>query len=477
MSEVQATSGALAPPEFQVRLSGDRLRLYVSAPYPRADLAGTAARLARELPALELAVEVGADVLAELLSRACAPGEHLLDFPLLTGDPPAPPRDGAVEWQDDYFAEGFALDEQTGKVDYWERAERRAVSAGQLVAIVLLPQEGRPGRTLQGDEVPVPKPSAFRLRAGKGIRTEEEDGRVLYRAAQAGRLNLKDGTLTIDEVYLIRGDVGLATGNIRHTGTLVVQGDVKENARIECDGDILIKGLVEPADIVCGGDLTVGGGIVGDRARRLEVAGEVQARYLNDVNLRCGGDVAITSQIDHSQVECGGKVVVARGRIAGSAVKAYRGIRVDTAGARGASGTVLVPGACWRFEQRSQERRERLLKLQTARDKLQRTVSQVLLLGTRDAAHDRVIAQLKGKIEQVDRALKQEVAAQDRDAEETSRGAVREVAIFSQLHAGVTFRIGAAQATSDRTYDSPRLVALRRDRVHILPMGEHNTPR
>lgn len=476
MSEEQTTSTLSAPPEFCVRLSSDRLRLYVSAPDPRADLAGTASRLARELPALELAVEVGVDILLDLLSHACQPGEHLLDFPLLTGQPPQPPRDGEIQWQDDYFAEGFVVDEESGKADYWERAEKRAVGEGQLFAVLLLPQEGIPGRTLQGQEVSVAKPAVVRLRAGKGVRTQERGDRIEYFAAVSGRLQLKDGTVSVDEVYLIRGDAGLETGNITHTGSLVIQGDVKENVRIHCDGEILIKGLVEPADITCGSNLTVGGGIVGDGEHRLEVAGEVQARYLNDVNLRCGGDVTIISQIDHSHVESSGKVLVVKGRIAGSTVKAFKGIRVGNAGASGARGTLLIPGICWQYEEGGQERRTRLVKLQGARDKLNQGIAQLLTLGELDAARQQTLDQLKNKLAQVEQALKNEIANQGREAEEYMRAAVREVAVLNQLYAGVTFRIGNSQVTSDRNYEMPRLVALRRDKVRILPMGELNTP-
>lgn len=476
MSENHTTATTATPSEFCVRLSTDRLSLYVTAPDPHTDLAATAARLSRELPGLELAVEVGVEILLDLLSHACRPGEHLVEFPLLTGEPPQEPRDGAIQWQDDFFAEGFVIDEQNDKIDYWERAEKRAVNEGQLIAVLLLPLEGTPGRTLLGDEVSVNKPASVRLRAGKGVRTEEQDDRVLYHAAVCGRLQYKDGTVSVDEVYIIRGDVNLETGNISHTGTLVIQGDVKENSRIECKGEVLIKGLVEPADIVCGTDLTVAGGIVGDESHRIEVAGSLQARYLNDVNLRCGGDVTITSQIDYSQIECCGKVTVLKGRIAGSTVKAYKGIVVGTAGSNGARSTHLFPGHSWRYEHHLEQRRPNIIKLQAARDKINNAIAQLVVLGDLDAPRQQALAQLKAKLDQVEQVLRNEIAAQDREAEEHLRGAVREVVVLTQLFAGVTIRIGNSQITSDRNYEMPRLVALRRDKVRILPMGELNTP-
>jgi uncharacterized protein (DUF342 family) len=475
MSEHQATATD-APPAFEVRLSGDKLSMYVSAPDPHANLEATATLIAAELPPLELAVDIGTDILSDLLAQACAPGEHLVDFPLLVGDMPVPPRDGEIQWQDDFFASGFALDEDRDKMDYWERAEKRAVEQDQLVAIVLQPLEGTPGRTLQGNEVPVPKPKPARLRAGKGIRTEDEDDRVLYHAAVAGRLNHKDGTVSVDEVYTIRGNVSLETGNIKHTGALVVQGDVTEGATIECDGEIVIKGLVEPANITGGANLTVAGGIVGDPEHAITVAGDVQARYLNDVNLRCEGNVTVTSQIDHSEVLCCGRVEIPRGRIAGGKVMAYRGIQVGHAGSRGATGTTLIAGSDYRIEARQQAHRERMTKLQGAREQITDTLAKTLAQGALDEARRKVVEHLKSKIAQIDEALKTQAEAQNHELEEAARGGVREVAVLLELWSGVTFRLGGSVAISDRSYDKPRLVTLRRDKVRILPMGEMNTP-
>jgi uncharacterized protein (DUF342 family) len=474
MAEQTTTTGA--PPSFETRLSSDHLTLYVTAPDPSVDFPGTAARIAAELPKYELAVEIGADVLEDLLREVCTPGEHFIEYPLLTGDIPEPCRDGEIQWQDDYFQDGFACDEDTGRVDYWERAENRAVQADQLLAVVLLPLEGKSGRTLEGNEVPVAKPKPARLRAGKGVRTEETDDCIHVYAAVSGRVTLKDGNVSVDDVYAIRGDVGIETGNIHHTGALVVQGDVREGAQIECDGDVLIKGMVEPCRIVCGGNLTVGGGIVGDEDQRLDVAGSVQARYLNDVTLRCGGDVTVTSQIDHSEVECRGRVDVSRGRIAGSRVKAYKGVRVAHLGAAGATGTVIMAGADWQLEDRHRERKEKLGKLHEARDQITKAIAEITSLGALGDQARAQLDQLNAKVAQIDRALQAEAELQERENQESARDALREVAVLTTLWSGVTFVMGPAKSVSDRTYELPRLVTVRRDKVRILPMGELNTP-
>ncbi len=476
MSENQATITADAPPKFEVRLSGDKLSLLVTVPDPHKSLPGSAARLALDLPPLELAEEIGEDILAELLAQACEPGQHLLDFPLLTGQMPKPPRDGEIQWQDDFFATGFALDEENDRLDYWQRAEKRAVEAEQLLAVVLLPQDGKPGITLQGNEVPVPKPKNARLRAGKGVRATEQEDCILVHAAVSGRINHKDGTVTVDDVYTVRGDVCLETGNIHHTGALVVQGDVKEGACIDCEGDVYIKGMVEPCTIACGSNLTVGGGIVGDEEHRIDVVGTVQARYLNDVILRSGGDVMITSQIDHSSVETLGQVLVPKGRIAGGTTVAYKGMRIGHAGSAGATGTLLMAGVDWRLIEKQRDRKAKMVQLQEIREELTRRIDHTVAQGIFDEEQRTKIAEIKVKTEKIDKALQAESDVQAKENEESTREAVREVAVLISLWTSVTFQLGSAKVVSDRNYDLPRLVSLRRDKARILPMGDQNTP-
>ncbi|MEZ4386792.1 MAG: FapA family protein [Candidatus Krumholzibacteriia bacterium] len=472
----EQTTTAPAPPAVQVRLSADKLQVLVTVADPHGNLPLAASRVFMELASLELADEPEHEAVMGLLAEACAPGESLVEHPLLEGTPAVPCRDAEVEWARDFFASGFQQDCESGQVDYWRRAENRALLEGELIATLLLPLEGTPGLDLQGNEIPVGKPRPARLRAGKGVRTEETTDRILYYADIAGRLMQKDGNISVENVYSIKGDVCLATGNIVHTGTVVVGGDVREGARLEVQGDLYIKGMVEPADIVCGGDLTVGGGILGNSEHQIMVEGAVQARYLNEVVLRCGGDLTVTSEIDHSDVACAGQIDMPRGRIAGGRVRLYRGGRIGHAGASGSTGTEIVLGTDWRYEAVQVERRQRLARLQEAREKLSAAIAGAAQFGTLDPARRDAVAKLQAKLAQVDAALQAESEAQNQAAQESIAGAVRELGILLTTFPGVTFRIGANAVTSDREYDMPRLIALRRDKVRILPMGELNQP-
>ena len=182
------------------------------------------------------------------------------------------------------------------------------------------------------------------------------------------------------------------------------------------------------------------------------------------------------SQIDHSDVACRGRINIPKGRIAGGTVQALKGIRVGHAGSPGATGTTLIVGADYLLETKHHERRQRMIKLQEARDKLTEAIARVVAHGTPDAERKKMLVMLKTKSEQIDIAMKSEVEEQSRDAEDLIRNGIREVAVLTELWSGVLFKIGSSQKVSDRSYDKPRLVALRRDKVRILPMGDLNTP-
>lgn len=472
----QTSTKAPAPPRVEARLSSDKIKLLVTVDDPHGNLVLSASRLQAELPPLELADEPDHEALQELLANACQPGESLEDYALLQGKAPFPCAHGSVMWARDFFASGFSVDEDSDTVDYWERAENRALVQDEPIAIMSLPREGVPGLDLQGNEISVEKPKAAKLRAGKGVRTEESPGRITYYAEVAGRLANKDGCISVENVYAINGDVNINVGNIHHTGTVTISGDVCEGATIEVDGDLFIKGLVEPCHIRCGGDLVVGGGVVGDEEHDIEVGGYVQARYLNDVTLICGGDVSVTSQIDHCHIQTLGKIDSARGRIAGGVIKTYQGGRVGQAGAPGATGTEIIIGVNWKHEREHAERQERLAKLQDARDKLAAAIAQAAQQGALDDGRRDAVVKLQNKLKQVDQALQAEAEAQNKAAQESIAGARREFGVLNETFSGVTFRIGSACVVSDRRYDLPRLVALRRDKVRILPMGDLNEP-
>jgi hypothetical protein len=65
------------------------------------------------------------------------------------------------------------------------------------------------------------------------VNTTEADGCVVYSASRDGRMRRADGILAVDDIYTIRGEVGLETGNVSHPGATVTDVRVLKRAYMD----------------------------------------------------------------------------------------------------------------------------------------------------------------------------------------------------------------------------------------------------
>lgn len=464
--------------EYRLTVREDKMAVLLDHPDPAADLHATVDRILNSLMELEIVDAPDGPALLELLETVCTEGEPLTGFTVMTGTPPQPPVDGALEWTRDFFTQGWAIDEDTGAINFWERLERCAVREGESLLKLVHPVEGEPGSNVFGAEIAPAKPAKVKVRCGKGVEMSEAEGATLYSATLDGRVRWNDNTISVDDVYSIRGDVGLATGNIHHTGTLVIEGDVNAGATVEADGDIVVKGMIEAATILCGGSLTVAGGILGSKDTQIEVQGEVQAKYISEADVRAAGDVTVTNEIAHSRIRTRGRVDVTRGRICGGETYALRGIHLAEAGASGSTKTLLVSGVDYTLSGKLEQRHQDLERLDKTLEKIELTLEKA------KQRREPITPELKAKLadllkkrEVVTAARDQEKATIDRVTKTALADAVEEIAIFSELWSGTTIQLGRyVPHVVKSSVQKPRIAQVRNKRIRVLPMGEGNTP-
>ena len=215
----------------------------------------------------------------------------------------------------------------------------------QRLARLIPPRCGTPGRDVLGGDINVADPLPATIRVGSNVRVEDqEDGSTAYYATFDGRIRWADGVLAVDDVYVIKGNVGLETGNIDHPGAVVIEGDIQAGASVTAKGDIIVKGMVEPSNVNASGKLVVNGGVVGRDGFKIELDGGLHAKYVLEATVLTGDDVEVSNEIDRANIKTRGRVVIPKGRITGGHVSARRGIDVGVAGADGLIPTVLSTG-------------------------------------------------------------------------------------------------------------------------------------
>ena len=402
------------------------------------------------------------------------------DVVLMMGEDPVPPRHGHLDWSRDYFADGWETEGEGDEVaiDYWAKLDNRAVTKGEVLVVAHPAVPGEPGLNVFGNKIPVPKADKVRVRCGKGVlETTDEAGVKTFTAEINGRVRFTDNTLAVDDVYIIKGNVSLETGNIKHTGTLQIEGDVETGASIQADGDILVKGMVEPAHVQAGGNLTVTGGIVGSEEHVIAVGGDLAAKYIKEAVIRAGGHVRVTNEITHCDIETRGKVDASRGRIAGGRTIARMGITVGEAGASGSSHTLLAAGIDPTLDARLAAKKAELRQMEKARIKLRQAIDVTTRKpGGPNEAELALIEGLDRKAKALGQALADGELALRRLVNEAMTGAREEIFMLRECWAGTTVQLGEYKTLVRASIMKPRLVKRFKTRVRVVPMGEGNCP-
>ena len=324
-----------------VSVSEDKMSVLLSCVIPMEGVASLRDPIREKIREKKFCAEVGQVDFGALLEEAAGEDRDIKDLLLYSGEPVVPAKDGSVEWGGEYFKEGFIVDEETGAIDFRRIAAELNAREGDLLATIIPPVEGKPGRDVFGKTVRPRKGKPAILRGSQGVK-QSEPGK--YYAKTSGRIRWNGKMLSIDNVYVVSGDIGLKTGHVDHPGALVVRGDILEGSEVSADGDIEVHGIVEAATVHAGGDIFVHGGIVGGEGTEIRAGGAINARYILEADIEALGDVTVEKEIVHSTVVARGDVHMPFGRILGGEIRALREIVTGCTGTDAGVRTTLILG-------------------------------------------------------------------------------------------------------------------------------------
>jgi len=293
-----------------------------------------------------------AEVSAKIVQYAAAKNlTEMIDADFAFGLPPVPSQDAKIECfyknekdPDSSFEEGPPQDE-FGRVDH--RAGRKIdnVIRGSLLVRRTPPTPGTPGKSVTGRDI-LPAPGKdINLILGKDVVVHPEKPNEFYADAD-GHVVIKDGRISIQPVYEIHGDLDLSIGNIMFYGTVIVYGDVKDGFKIHAGEDLIIRGVLEGAEVKAEGNLTVLGGVTGNDKAHIVCKGDALLKYIQNATVEVGGNLNVIQSITHSKVSCDHTVTVSgqKGLIIGGQVVARRAVTAAVFGSSFGTLTELIVG-------------------------------------------------------------------------------------------------------------------------------------
>lgn len=274
-----------------------------------------------------------------------------IELEIAFGTPVTNGEDARVEYL--YKAKAEETEQQTpvleetedGRVDYRAVHKIDNIIKGTLLARKIPPTKGVSGMTVTGKALEAKIGQDIEVTAGKGV-VVSPDNNDEWIADSDGQVIVKDNKISVMALYEIPGDVNLSTGNLDFIGTIIVRGDVKDGFKVFAGEDLIVNGVVEGAELKCGGKLTIAGGVSGNDKGKIICQSDANIKYIRNAIVEVGGNLSTSQAIMHSKVTVGGKVTVAgkKGVVVGGQVIAGLEVNAASMGSNFATPTEIIVG-------------------------------------------------------------------------------------------------------------------------------------
>ncbi|AOM83160.1 DUF342 domain-containing protein [Salisediminibacterium beveridgei] len=217
-------------------------------------------------------------------------------------------------------------------VDLKQVIQIPSVTKGEVVGRKINPTDAIPGTNIAGEEVKGRNGKEVVLRQGKNTKLQDEGATLV--ANIDGQVSVEPRVIHVYPVFEVHGDVNMRTGNIDFVGNVNIRGSVPSGFEIKAKGDIRVHGSVEAAHLEAGGSIYIHQGVVAQGGGLIAAESELVTSFLNQANVKAGGNVTVTKSILHSKVETDGVLNCfdRNGSICGGSVSAVAGLDANEIG-------------------------------------------------------------------------------------------------------------------------------------------------
>ena len=197
---------------------------------------------------------------------------------------------------------------RSGQINFKELNLIQNVVEGQPVAQKVPAQRGKAGKTVTGKYLEALNGKDVAMPVGKNTKIAA-DGLTIV-AEVNGQVLLVKNKITVQEIYVVEGDVSIRTGNITFLGSVFVNGNVDDGFVIKASGNIEVKGSVGRAELDTEGDIVVSQGIMGKEGGVIRAGKSIWSKFIQNTDVVEAGDMVIVSDgIIKSNVMANRKII------------------------------------------------------------------------------------------------------------------------------------------------------------------------
>ncbi|MDO4753619.1 MAG: FapA family protein [Bacillota bacterium] len=194
---------------------------------------------------------------------------------------------------------------EDGTVNFKNLGIVRSVSKDGVLVEKKPATKAKPGTTVTGRNIQGRDGKDKVLAQGKNTRISEDGLRLI--SDIDGSIAFDGRTVSVETVMEIKGDIGIATGNLSFIGNIVVNGNICDGYEVTTTGDLTVTGVVEGAVLDVGGNLMISRGIKGHNSSDIKVKGNLITGFINSADLKVKGDIEANTVMS-SKIRCDGSI-------------------------------------------------------------------------------------------------------------------------------------------------------------------------
>lgn len=278
------------------------------------------------------------NVIDDFVKNRC----YCTEYIVAKGIPVEESTDARIEYLFNYDLSQRPAQNEDGSVDYFHLDNISHCHKGDVLAQMIPMTPGKDGTDVRGMVIKPRVPKRVVFQHGRDI-SVSEDGLKLISEID-GHVTLVNDKVFVSGVLELT-NVDTSTGNIDFTGNVEVAGNVVTGFTVKATGNVLVKGVVEGAHIIAGGQIILQRGINGMSRGVLEAGSNILSKYIENATVKAGGYVETDCAI-HSTVTAGSHIVVQgkRGFITGGTIRAGEYIEAKTLGSDMGVDTLIEVG-------------------------------------------------------------------------------------------------------------------------------------
>lgn len=270
-----------------------------------------------------------------------AAGQSLRDVVVATGIPVVNGIDGWLSYSVQPSTIVQSDSDDSADIDLHQVQTFINVVPGDEIARIIPPEPGTAGKAVTGETIPAQPGKPLTLKIGKNITIEDNGERLV--ASAAGRVCLASGEISVEEEYVVSGDINFRVGSIIFNGVVEVRGDVLDDFSVNATKGLRVSGNIGNCAITSDGDITLCG-MDGQGKGTIKCGGTIRAQFIHDCIIECAGDIIAEVELHNCTVKTLGRIFVNKGAIAGGSYIALGGVEAKKIGSMASVRTKLTAG-------------------------------------------------------------------------------------------------------------------------------------